>query len=106
MNKKNDFRVGETTIAKNGMFMEIVAYRSAKEIDVKFEDGYIAKNKSYQSFKMGTIKHPFPYQMDNILLEKKAFVYNSIGYFFCSCSKCGHRDIWTINKAKNHKCER
>ena len=44
-------RTGETAIAKNGMKMTIITYRDAANIDVRFEDGYVACHKTYDSFK-------------------------------------------------------
>ena len=49
-------RVGEKNIMNCGLEAEIIAYRSYKDIDVKFEDGYIAYNRSYDRFKNGKIK--------------------------------------------------
>ena len=51
-------RTGEEKVMNNGLKAEIIAYRKNNDIDVKFEDGYIAYNKSYQSFKNGYIKNP------------------------------------------------
>jgi len=48
-------KVGEENIANNGMRMKIIAYRSCKEVDVQFENGVIAKNKTYVAFKKGQI---------------------------------------------------
>ena len=51
-------RTGETTIATNGQVMTIIAYRNIKDIDIRFEDGYVARHKPYNSFKKGMIKNP------------------------------------------------
>lgn len=51
-------RTGEVKIATNGMKMEIIAYRSSNDLDVRFEDGTIVKNKDYYRFKEGCIKNP------------------------------------------------
>ena len=51
-------RVGEKNRAKNGLMMEIIAYRSACDIDVEFEDGEKVYNRRYEPFKKGCIKHP------------------------------------------------
>ena len=51
-------RVGETSIAKNGLKMTIVAYRGCNDIDIKFEDDVIVSNKQYSCFKSGDIRHP------------------------------------------------
>lgn len=49
-------RVGETNIARNGLKMTIIAYRSCTDIDVEFEDGVIT-NTSYKMFKDGYVKN-------------------------------------------------
>ena len=49
-------RTGEKKIMNCGLEAEIICYRSADDIDVKFEDGYMAYNKSYSHFKNGKIK--------------------------------------------------
>lgn len=54
-------RVGEVNRANNGMLVKIVAYRSSKDIDVKFEDGTLACNKTYNSFRTGKISNPSIY---------------------------------------------
>ena len=51
-------RLGESNIMKNGMRAVIVRYKSSAEIDVKFEDGVVVENKTYQSFQKGAIGHP------------------------------------------------
>ena len=51
-------RTGETAVATNGQAMTIIAYRGVHDIDVRFEDGYVAYNKSYDTFKRGGIKNP------------------------------------------------
>lgn len=103
---KHTHKINESKISKNGLKMVIIKYGSSRDVDVQFEDGFVAKNKEYQSFKNDTIGHPFPYQMDNILLKKKAYVDKNtgIGHFICNCNKCGYRDIWTIEECKKHKC--
>lgn len=51
-------RVGQTKIATNGQKMSIIRYKSATDIDIKFEDGTIVTNKKYCDFQKGTIKNP------------------------------------------------
>ena len=50
-----DPRIGETNIANNGLKMTIIAYRRASDIDIQFEDGTIAKHRTYTNFKKGSI---------------------------------------------------
>lgn len=51
-------RTGEKTVSKCGLEMEIIAYRNNHDLDVRFSDGEIIKNRTYQSFRQGRISHP------------------------------------------------
>lgn len=51
-------KLGETSISKNGMVISLIAYKGNLDVDVKFEDGTIVKNKSYYDFKSGNIDYP------------------------------------------------
>ncbi len=49
-------RIGETNINNRGQKMTIIAYRSASDIDIRFDDtGEIARHKDYHHFKDGEI---------------------------------------------------
>lgn len=50
--------LGQRRMMTCDMYAEIVRYRVADDIDVRFEDGYVAKNKSLSSFKRGEIANP------------------------------------------------
>lgn len=51
-------RTGEKRIMNCGMEAEIVTYRKNNDIDVRFADQTIIKNKSYGSFVRGCISNP------------------------------------------------
>lgn len=51
-------RTGETEINNQGLKMTIIVYRSARSIDVQFEDGLVIPNKTYCAFKRKEIRHP------------------------------------------------
>ena len=51
-------KVGEVTVATNGMKMKIIAYHNCQNIDVQFEDGTIVYHKRYNKFKSGNIVNP------------------------------------------------
>ena len=51
-------RFGETKVMNCGMEATIIRYNTSKDIDVRFEDGAVAKNKAYEAFKKGEIAHP------------------------------------------------
>lgn len=52
-------RIGERGFnAASGLGMVIIAYRGANDIDVRFDDGIIVRNKSYENFQKGFIRHP------------------------------------------------
>lgn len=50
--------IGEKKIANCGVEMEIVAYRNASDIDVKFANGTIVEHRTYFSFLKGKIQPP------------------------------------------------
>lgn len=66
--KQRNEREGETRVNRKGMEMKIIRYGSSKDIDVEFEDGIVVKNKSYDHFLRGKIKHP---DCDRRNLEEK-----------------------------------
>lgn len=51
-------RVGETRIMNCGLKATIKKYRNSKDIDLRFEDGIVVKNRSYYNFTKGKIGHP------------------------------------------------
>ena len=98
-------RIGEEQLQKNnGIPMVIRDYRSATDVDVEFATGYLAKNKHYAQFIAGKIGHPFPYTMGKIRIDSPAYMYGSVGNFYCTCESCGMRDILTIPEMRNHIC--
>ena len=48
-------RVGETRMMNCGMEATITRYENNMDIDVRFEDGTVAKRKAYSAFKKGSI---------------------------------------------------
>ncbi len=55
---KSQIRVGEESVAQNGMKMKIITYRGSLDMDVQFEDGFIAYHVRYEHFKKGSIRNP------------------------------------------------
>ena len=51
-------RVGETRMMNCGIKATIIRYNTNKDIDVRFEDGAVAKHKDYSKFKKGGIANP------------------------------------------------
>lgn len=51
-------RLKETKVMNCGMKATIIEYIDSHNITIKFEDGYIAKNKNYRNFKSGSIRNP------------------------------------------------
>ena len=51
-------RLGETRMMNCGMEATIIRYGNSKDIDVRFEDGTVVKNRWYGNFKKGTIANP------------------------------------------------
>ena len=57
-NKMLQTRMGVENVASNGLKMKIIAYRSAQDIDIQFEDGVIVQHKTWRRFISRNIKHP------------------------------------------------
>jgi hypothetical protein len=53
-----DQRIGMKSMSKRGQKMTIIAYRSASDIDVQFEDGTIVEHTTFDKFKARKIKNP------------------------------------------------
>ena len=54
--------IGEKSTASNGMEIEIVEYRTNKDIDVRFSDGYLVEHTTLSNFRAGNIGHPATYR--------------------------------------------
>ena len=50
--------LGETRMMNCGMKATIVRYGKYADIDVRFEDGVVAKHKTYAAFKRGEVANP------------------------------------------------
>lgn len=69
MNKfqsKKEQRLGETNYNNQGCKMTIIKYINSRNISVQFENGYIVDNKSYSSFKTGSIKNLYYPKIYNV----------------------------------------
>ncbi len=49
------YRVGESSIARNGESMIITAYHNSQDLDVQFPDGTIQKGVTYKNFRKGSV---------------------------------------------------
>lgn len=98
-------RTGETKRAHNGMQMTLIAYRLDNDIDIRFEDGLIVKHQYYQMFRKGYIKHPFPYEIGHISIDKPAYIYKDTGFFFCHCIKTNRVGIMSVDEIKACPCQ-
>lgn len=58
---KEKERIGQKNVNCQGLKMEIIAYASAEDITVRFEDGVIVEHRKYSCFKDGGINHPTYY---------------------------------------------
>ena len=95
MQKKN--RIGEISISNsNKMKMEIIEYRNARDIDVRFEDGAEVYHKAYDAFIKGTIKYPI-----TAFIGKTKQMRN--GYYCTITEVRGYEDIDVVfsNGVKN-----
>lgn len=116
-NKKQIKRIGEIQIQNCGLEAEIIGYRNADDIDVRFTDGTIVEHRAYCHFTNKIIGHPtidirdigkiYPKGRSKIYhteIHGIAYVSNNIYYYFCHCPICQAHEIWTFNEIKSHKC--
>lgn len=55
---KGSLKEGDTSISLHGQLITLISYRSFKDIDVEFEDGYTAYGVRYDHFKNGLLLNP------------------------------------------------
>lgn len=96
--------VGTELLMQNGLRAVVVDYRGVYDVDLRFETGCKVEHRVYRNFKIGKIGHPLPYKLNTICIDKPAYVFNCVGNFYCHCTKCGIRDIMTIDEIKSHLC--
>lgn len=96
-------RIGETSIARNGMKLTIVEYRDAGDIDVQFEDGTLVKNRKYYEFTSRKIGYPRPCRVGEKVIANNGMEMKIIAYH-------GSRNVdvqfedGTIVKGREYKC--
>ena len=108
-NKEDKFankRIGKTVISKNGMKMTIIAYRNSKDIDIKFENGAIAKHRSYSNFIKGSISYPV--NLAKTRIGETSITKNNLKMTIIAYRKNNDIDIQfedgTIVKHKSYAC--
>jgi hypothetical protein len=91
---------------RNGDKFEVIDYNGAQDITIRYiEDNNIYQHRSKQSIQEKKVpRGRFPYIIKNIVVEKPAYIYKNVGNFYCTCNKCGKKDIMTIEEIKQHKC--
>lgn len=97
--------LGKTVLSNEGLLMEIIGYNGHRDMAVKYETGYIAEHRNKDYFDHGFGKHPFPWIIGNMSMDKPAYVVGNTGNFYCHCTKCGITDIMTISEMKSHICQ-
>jgi hypothetical protein len=97
-------RTGLSKLTHKGLILTISAYRKYKHVDYIFDTGYEVKHRTFEDFEKGKIKHPFPYMIGTVSMDKPAYIHNNIGNFYCHCTKCNIKDILTVEEIKNHIC--
>ena len=92
-------RIGENNVNNQGLKMTIIKYRSSNDIDVQFEDGYIAEHKTFKNFRTGKIRNFNTYHTNT---KSKHKIINGMEYKYCdACGKwkavenfCKHKRRW------------
>lgn len=94
-------RIGEKSVANNGMLMTIINYNGKSDIDILFENGIISRHKNYNAFKRGLIG--MPKAINNIALKEFVYKFNSEWYYICSHPDWIEDKILSTNEIINQK---
>ena len=101
-------RLGETWMMNCGMEATIIRYGGCNDIDVRFEDGAVAKHKLYDPFKKSKIAHPSISQRDGSkdfhgFICKQGFKDEDRVLYECICKHCGLEDVLTPQEMIEHE---
>lgn len=101
-------RLGETRMMNCDMDATIIRYGNNKDIDVRFEDGAVAKHKLYDPFKKSKIAHPSISQRDGSkdfhgFICKQGFKDEDRVLYECICKHCGLEDVLTPQEMIEHE---
>ena len=101
-------RLGETRVMKCGMKATIIRYENNTDIDVCFEDGVVAKDKTYRAFKKGEIAHESLSQKRGSkdfhgFICKQGFKDEDRTLYECICKYCGLEDVLTPQEMMEHE---
>jgi hypothetical protein len=98
-------KTGEERYSGAGIKMKIVAYKSAKSIEIEFEDGSRRSGISYGQFTLGAILHPKfrknklsnNWEVGNYIVKGLAYIASDgHGEFYCQHKETGVIDILSL----------
>lgn len=96
---------GKTIISKDGIQVKVVDAIGDKAY-LQYETGYTTtRDRKEKALRNYRLRHPYPYQMQNITIEAPAYIHNGVGNFYCRCNNCHKADIMTIQEARDHICQ-
>ena len=101
-------RLGKTRMMNCGMETTIIRYNTAKDIDIRFEDGTVVEHRTYNSFKNGTIAHPLirlgcDSKNFHGFICKQGFKDKDRVLYKCICKHCGLEDVLTPQEMIEHE---
>ena len=101
-------RLGKTRMMNCGMETTIIRYNTAKDIDIRFEDGTVVEHRTYNSFKNGTIAHPLirlgcDSKNFHGFICKQGFKDEDRVLYKCICKHCGLEDVLTPQEMIEHE---
>ena len=101
-------RLGKTRMMNCGMETTIIRYNTAKDIDIRFEDGTVVEHRTYNSFKNGTIAHPLirlgcDSKNFHGFICKQGFKDKNRVLYKCICKHCGLEDVLTPQEMMEHE---
>ena len=101
-------RLGKTRMMNCGMEATIIRYNTAKDIDIRFEDGTVVEHRTYNSFKNGEISHSSISRGNGSkdfhgFICKRGFIDEDRVLYECICRHCGLEDVLTPQEMIEHE---
>ena len=100
--------LGKTKMMSCGMKATIIRYGGCNDIDVRFGDGTVAKDKTYNNFKRGVIAHrslSLSHGSKDFhgFICKQGFKDEDRVLYECICKHCGLEDVLTPQEMMEHE---
>lgn len=89
-------RLGAVRVMKNGLALTTIEYRNAKDVDFRYENGMIIKNRDWSSFEKQLIA--MPHFIGSIFIKEFAYQQGNDWYYIVSKDEWDEDRILSVNQ--------